>query len=571
MGGFSIGGLVSGLDSNALIDQLLAIERQPIFRLQDQIDTLENERGNLEEFIQQLEGLRTAAQDFRFGNQFQQFALTSSDDSVATASISSPAPFRGTVTVDVTQLATASVATSGAALSASIDPNAALDSSGIAATIEAGDFTINGETFSVDPATDSLNDIINAINSSGAGVTASFDSANDRVVLENSTPGDTGFINLGGASDTSNILDVLGLTGALQETGGSGSTVVNGENRLGSTDASALLSAGNFAGGAVTAGSFRINGTFINVDPATDSLADVIERINQSDAGVTASFVAGEDQIRLVADNLGSRQISFQSGTSNFLDVANLTTAAQTTGSDAQFSIDGTPRVSNTNSFEDDALGLSFDFTSTGTTTITVADDTDAVIENLQGFLDQFNSAVNEIRRLTSPEEGVFSGDSTVRSIESRLLSIIFSDVGGATGSVSNLITAGFNTGDGFTVGQDFELQIDEDALRELLQDNPNAVASLFTNAAGDGVANQLEEYLEEVSGFGGILTDRTEANGSIDRQIESLQDSIDRIEDRLVLREERLRQEFAQLEQLTASFQSQGAALASLGTPSLI
>ena len=47
---------------------------------------------------------------------------------------------------------------------------------------------------------------------------------------------------------------------------------------------------------------------------------------------------------------LRSRMISFASGTSNFLDITNLTAATQTAGADSQFTVNGGPvQTQNTN------------------------------------------------------------------------------------------------------------------------------------------------------------------------------------------------------------------------------
>ncbi|HEX72104.1 MAG TPA: hypothetical protein ENN65_02175, partial [Candidatus Hydrogenedentes bacterium] len=46
MGGtFSVGGLISGLDSNTLINQLMTIERAPIRRLDNRLRLLEDQRN----------------------------------------------------------------------------------------------------------------------------------------------------------------------------------------------------------------------------------------------------------------------------------------------------------------------------------------------------------------------------------------------------------------------------------------------------------------------------------------------------------------------------------------------
>lgn len=81
-------------------------------------------------------------------------------------------------------------------------------------------------------------------------------------------------------------------------------------------------------------GSFQVNGTNINV-ATTDSINDVIARINQSAAGVTASFNAGTERIDFSQNTTGSAPtIDLQNDTSNLLDALKLTGALVTPGID---------------------------------------------------------------------------------------------------------------------------------------------------------------------------------------------------------------------------------------------
>lgn len=79
----------------------------------------------------------------------------------------------------------------------------------------AGSFSLNGVSISFDPATDTVGALISRINSSSAGVTAAYDSANDRFTLTNNATGDTG---IGIVDSAGGLLASLGLT-----TGGGGS------------------------------------------------------------------------------------------------------------------------------------------------------------------------------------------------------------------------------------------------------------------------------------------------------------------------------------------------------------
>lgn len=95
-----------------------------------------------------------------------------------------------------------------------------------------GSFSLNGVAISYNINTDSIGGLINRINGAGAGVTASYDSANDRVVLANKTTGDTG-ITVSEASG--GLLDALGLSAS------SGGALVHGTNAEFRINGGALL------------------------------------------------------------------------------------------------------------------------------------------------------------------------------------------------------------------------------------------------------------------------------------------------------------------------------------------
>ena len=89
--------------------------------------------------------------------------------------------------------------------------------------VTAGTFTINGTKIKVDPANENLNDVLNSINSSGAGVVASYDAETGQVSLTATATGPQSIV-IGGTQygDTSNFLNAVGLakgTGATMTVG----------------------------------------------------------------------------------------------------------------------------------------------------------------------------------------------------------------------------------------------------------------------------------------------------------------------------------------------------------------
>lgn len=567
--GWSAGGLISGLDTATLISQLVAIKREPETRIRTRITTLQNQQTSLKELRTQLFTLRNRIQDFRLNNVFNAFKSSTSEDTVLASSISSSNPVVGSFVINVTQLASATVASSSGVMGGNINPNAALNSSGITTNIEAGAFTINGVTFNVDPTTDSLNSILADINASAAGVTATYDAVTDKVVFTNTAAGDTDVINFGAGGDESNFLTAIAIKGATQYTGPTGSTTVTSTVHLGSIDGYGTLNTENFAGGTATSGVFTINGIQISVDATTDTLMDVIERINMSDAGVTASYDASTDSVVVLSKTLGSRTISFGSAsdTSNFLAITNLSAATQTAGSDAQFTVNGgAVQTRNTNEVSDAITGITLNLLSTGTSTVTVASDDDKIVEGIKTFIEEFNNSITKIRELTG-EDGALKGDTGIQSIENFLRQNVFAQVPGLNGDFDSLLSIGISTGEDFDPAAVQLLELDEDTLREALRENRTNVSMLLTNSSGSGIADLMFDYLDEATKTTGFLNERAKSNGTIDVQIQSLNDQIDRIEDQVSQYETRLRRQFSAMEQMMSSMQSQSSALSSLSS----
>lgn len=563
-GAFSAGGLITGIDTNSLVTQLMQLERRPIFRMQRRITSLEKQQAAVKDLRTQLQTLRSKMQDFRFGIDFDSFNVDSSEESIATAIASGPNPASGSFSVNVTRLASATNVISSWRLGAPINPAAQFANSGINHDATSGIFSINGTPFDFDLTVSSLNDIMGVINGAGIGVTATYDGVTDKVTIVNSTPGDTTIINFGASDDTSNFLDLIGMNNATQVTNGSGSTEVESIVGLENVNQGRLLNTLAFDVAAVGAGSFFINGVSISVDPTVDALSDVIERINNSDAGVQASYDPTSDGVRIVSKNLGSRTVSFMNGTSNFLDVMKLTAAVQTAGKDSEFSIDGGPvQTHNSNDITAAIADIKINLKSLGTTTVTVGRNQDAAIELIQEFVDVFNESIKGVADLVA-DEGGLSNDATIRTIKSALQSIVFDQISGLSGSFESILNIGISTGDDFDPSAVFALKIDETELREAIDSNFVNVEELFANDAETGIADQLFDYLDEITTTGGFLHLRAKPNGSIDAQIQNLNDNIEAMEKRIVVRERRLRASFTRMEQMAANFQAQATAFTS-------
>lgn len=174
-------GIGSGLDLTGLLDQLEAAERQNLTPITQQKQSYQSKISAYGVLQNALNQFQTAADKLKDGQLFSAVKSSVTGSALTAASTSSAAA--GVYQVNVTQLATHySVATGGVA-----DKSTQLGAGSIAFTLG------NGDTFSVDidEGKSSLEDVRNAINAAGGGVTASLvnDGSTWRLALASSETG----------------------------------------------------------------------------------------------------------------------------------------------------------------------------------------------------------------------------------------------------------------------------------------------------------------------------------------------------------------------------------------------
>ncbi|ADH60326.1 flagellar hook-associated 2 domain protein [Thermoanaerobacter mathranii subsp. mathranii str. A3] len=200
-----ISGLATGLDTDSIVQQLMEAASIPLDRLEQQKQWYQWQQEDLRDINTQLLSLRDNSV-FQLKLQGTFLAKTvASNSAVATATATSSA-VNGVYTLSVTQLAQAAYRTSGQ-LSIT-DPAAALN--------QTGTIVLNGISISI-TSTDSLNTIISKINSSGAGVTATYDTNLKTIFLVSTTTGSAAKIDFsgsdsGGYNILTNTMKISGLT-----------------------------------------------------------------------------------------------------------------------------------------------------------------------------------------------------------------------------------------------------------------------------------------------------------------------------------------------------------------------
>ncbi len=302
------------------------------------------------------------------------------------------------------------------------------------------------------------------------------------------------------------------------------------------------------------------------------TLEDLRDLINNDSGnpGVTATILNDGSNYRLVltGDEQGAaKTITIDAGTTldgtdSTVDFTNTTFTETKSASDAKFSIDGVDVTRSSNVITDVITGVTFTLkkAATGTSTITVTNDTDRITSNIESFVNAYNDVVsfignNSTYDVDTNTGGPLNGESTARNIMDRLGRIISSRVSGLPEDLRALSQIGISTN-----YKDRTLSIDSSTLSEKLSSNLEGVADIFTDST-EGIANQVYDYIDdEVTDYvDGYVTIRKEG---IQSAIDDLADDILALEVRLDKREETLRRQFVNLETLIGNLNAQSSFL---------
>ena len=152
----------------------------------------------------------------------------------------------------------------------------------------AGTFSINGVAISYNVNTDSMSTVLNRINSSDAGVNASYDPVNDRVTLANKKTGD---LSMTLSESGGGLLGALGLT--------AGYTSVGGKNAIYTVDGGPpLISASNTLDGAA----HGITGLTVTVNSETTQTVKVAADTGKMRTQISA-FISAYNAVQNYIDD----------------------------------------------------------------------------------------------------------------------------------------------------------------------------------------------------------------------------------------------------------------------------
>jgi flagellar hook-associated protein 2 len=313
-----------------------------------------------------------------------------------------------------------------------------------------------------------------------------------------------------------------------------------------------------------TTGSFTVNGTTINYDTSSNTVADILARINNSNAGVTAMYDKTGDRFVLTNTNGGAAPVTVADVGGNFLAATGLTGAGATSqvGQQAKIQIGGFSSVISSNddiftAAETGLPGLSLTLNQdSGTAKVTVGVDTAAVQTAFTDFATAYNDVVQYIADQskvtgtgTTAQVGLFTGDQVVRDVSNQLREMMGGAVSGQPDGYGSLQSIGFGTtGTSPTVSV-----FDSTKLANAVTNNPDALKTLVTDAS-NGIIKNLDAYVNTqlTSPTGFVMSKNDTTTSALDR----LDVSIKRETTNISNYEANLRKQYAAMETAMNAYQ---------------
>lgn len=301
---------------------------------------------------------------------------------------------------------------------------------------------------------------------------------------------------------------------------------------------------------------------------ATDTVSDIATKINASNAGVVATVLRDGNNERLVVKStatgistgfrLNSPAVTGLSGL-GFTNPSDGASFVGQTGLDAKAKINGISVASATNKMSDVVPGVTLQLNqvTTSVVDVTVANDQEAVVKNIQGFVDAYNalnSTLADATKYTAATKtaGALQGDATTLGLQNALRSMMGStSVGSSFSYLSDV---------GIERQTDGSLKVNTTKLTSAQQDLPN-LRNLFAadngNASTNGFGLKVRDFSRGLVAFDGLVSNKSTAlQGSITRNSkdqERVNERATRVESQLLKQYTALDSKMAQMNGLSS------------------
>ncbi|MDR3541393.1 MAG: flagellar filament capping protein FliD [Desulfosporosinus sp.] len=459
----------SGIDVDALVKKLMAGQQAVDDALVQKQTVLQWQKAAYNTVTDDLNNFSTnTVFNYKLQATLSPNLVTSSNTSVATATANAGAA-NITHSLVVSQLASGVNLTSSKSISAA---NQTLGNLETQMGLNANSFTFtisNGSSVSqpitIDPSSDSINDVVSAINNAGVNVTASYDSTLDRVFLSTTNTGSSTGISMSSTS----------------------------------TDATSFINGLNL---------------FPTTSPVTDSNG-VVTTGGESTSGDTTTFTStpGQDaQFTLDNATLTESKNAFTiSGvTYNLTGVSPTTTSgssATQTPTTISVAADIDTEVANIQTFVNSYNTMLAEVNGD----ISQARYTD--YPPLTSAQESAMSASDITLWNAKAQSGMLYNDDTLTSLVNTMRNAISSPISGIAPTNVNGTSVTYNTAAsiGITTGsytENGKLYLNKDTLRAALQANPNVLQQIFGTSGTSTTVNGVTTTNTATQGIAGRLSD---------------------------------------------------------------
>ena len=592
-------GLASGMDIDSIVEKLMKAESAKMEKLQQQKQKYEWQRDSYRDINRKMEAFRSEAYDKYKPSSFLTKSASVSDSSKVSVTA-------GSSSAGSLEISSVSNLAKGATKSGSLNKVNTLNSShklsdlGITSSGTAK-FTINGEdkSFVYNPS-DSIDSIVSKLKSVGFDnakfVNGSFSLGQDvEVTVDN-----VNFLKQIGFNKS--VDDTLASTDISQTTIPTSGYTANSASTLKDLG----LNLNDLNKGELTFNILQKDGSMKATTieyKETDTIDQLVERINSSGSGATAIFSNGQLSLSTAATGEaagGSLQVLSDTGNALFSSIGFSTNATGeiANGQNAEYTVNGITKTSQTNTFTELGYSITLNKTFTdGPVTISSNTDSDAVVNQVKSFVELYNGLIESLNSpikekkdynyspLTDAQkaemsedeikkweekakQGILRNDNAISSVVSNMRTAIYSISTDKDKQYNALYKIGITTSG--TYSDNGKLVIDEDKLKAAIEANPEAIADLFTRSKGaNGSEDQggLITQLRSIAKIG-IDTIATKAGkeGSADnsftlgKNLISVEEKIEEWKTKLKEIEERYFDQFTAMEQAIQKANSQAS-----------
>lgn len=337
----------------------------------------------------------------------------------------------------------------------------------------------------------------------------------------------------------------------------------------------------------------------------SESLNSVMSKVNNSKLGVTMFYDSYSDKVTMTRKETGvynenGQEIEFTDGDflTQVLGFQNGDSGNYIKAENATFTVNGLETSRQSNTFSINGVTFTLKKTTDTPVTINVNNDNDKLYENIKSFVDKYNELVEKIeKKLSEPKyknylpltddekeklsetqqekwenmakSGILRNDSILSGLVTQMRTAIYSGVNqdDLDSAMKSLSAIGITTTADFTTAK---LEINESKLKAAIEKDPNSIELLFNGTgATDGQKGVIQRLYDKVNATMDQLKERAGNSYSVNnqftigRQLDDLDDRIERFEDRLADLETRYYSQFTAMEKAIQKANSQAAYLA--------